>query len=170
MKQERRFIVDILFVLTLFVIFAISALTLVTVGASVYKRTVDSMSNNYDARTSCSYISEKIRQNDFTLSTGESGVAIASLAQKPALLLVQEINGQRYHTYLYFHDGYLKELFIRDGSFIGDDLMDAGQKIVTITDFSIEWIDDRLLSITLVTQEDNPKQLFIHLNSKKGTE
>ena len=40
-KQEKHFIVDILFVLALFGVFAVSALALVTIGADVYQHTVD---------------------------------------------------------------------------------------------------------------------------------
>ena len=42
--QEKHFIVDILFVLALFGVFAVSALALVTIGADVYQHTVEDMS------------------------------------------------------------------------------------------------------------------------------
>ena len=62
--QEKHFIVDILFVLALFGVFAVSALSLVTIGADVYQHTVEDMSVNYDSRTAVSYIMEKVRQSD----------------------------------------------------------------------------------------------------------
>ena len=40
-NQEKHFIVDILFVLALFGVFAVSALALVTIGADVYQHTVE---------------------------------------------------------------------------------------------------------------------------------
>ena len=61
-NQEKHFIVDILFVLALFGVFAVSALSLVTIGADVYQHTVEDMSVNYDSRTAVSYIMEKVRQ------------------------------------------------------------------------------------------------------------
>ena len=63
-KQEKHFIVDILFVLALFGVFAVSALALVTIGADVYQHTVEDMGVNYESRTAVSYIMEKVRQND----------------------------------------------------------------------------------------------------------
>ena len=63
-NQEKHFIVDILFVLALFGVFAVSALALVTIGADVYQHTVEDMSVNYESRTAVSYILEKVRQND----------------------------------------------------------------------------------------------------------
>ena len=62
-KQEKHFIVDILFVLALFGVFAVSALALVTIGADVYQHTVEDMGVNYESRTAVSYIMEKVRQN-----------------------------------------------------------------------------------------------------------
>ena len=47
-KQEKHFIVDILFVLALFGVFAVSALALVTIGADVYQHTVEDMGVNYE--------------------------------------------------------------------------------------------------------------------------
>ena len=63
-NQEKRHIVDILFVLALFAVFAFSALVLVILGANIYKSTVSSMSRNFESRTAGSYITEKIRQSD----------------------------------------------------------------------------------------------------------
>ena len=61
-KQEKHFIVDILFVLALFGVFAVSALALVTIGADVYQHTVEDMGVNYESRTAVSYIMEKVRK------------------------------------------------------------------------------------------------------------
>ena len=63
-KQERNHIVDVLFVLALFVVFTLSALVLVILGANVYRQTVSYMDENYEARTAYSYLTEKVRQND----------------------------------------------------------------------------------------------------------
>ena len=114
MKQEKTFIVDVLFVLALFGVFTISALMLVTVGADVYRHTVEDMSRNYETRTSVAYITEKIRQNDVSLPEqySEQSISIGTLSDCPALTLTQDINGELYCTYLYLHDGYLKELLM----------------------------------------------------------
>ena len=73
MKQERKHIVDVLFVLALFVVFTLSALVLVILGANVYRQTVRYMDENYNARTAYSYLTEKVRQNDLydSISIGE---------------------------------------------------------------------------------------------------
>lgn len=165
MHQEKRFIVDVLFVLALFGLFAVSALMLVTVGADVYKHTVDDMSSNYETRVSVSYIAEKIRQNDSVTLPENGSISIALLGDAPALLLEQEINEEIYNTYLYFHQGYLKELLVRKGSFIGENSLTAGQEIMALSSFSISQVSEGLLSISLTTTDGIAKELFIYLHT-----
>lgn len=163
MEREKHFIVDVLFVLALFGLFAVSALILVTIGANVYKRTVDDMSINYETRTSVSYIAEKIRQNDTLSLSTEGGISITELSGEPALLLEQDINGEAFCTYLYYYDGYLKELFVRKGSFIGSNSLTAGQNIMELSSFSLTQPLSQLISIQMTTPGSTEKQLFIHL-------
>ena len=89
--QEKHFIVDILFVLALFGVFAVSALALVTIGADVYQHTVEDMSVNYDSRTAVSYIMEKVRQSD----TADS-ISLTTLEDVPALCMFSEIDEDTY--------------------------------------------------------------------------
>lgn len=159
-KQEKNHIVDILFVLALFVVFTLSALVLVILGASVYRQTVSYMDENFTSRTAYSYLTEKVRQNDLYDS-----VSLGQLEDTDALVLTREINNTVYATYLYLHDGSLRELFMRQGSDIGADPLTAGQEILPLTDWSLEMCGDHLLRIELTLEEDNHKELFIALRS-----
>ena len=123
-NQEKHFIVDILFVLALFGVFAVSALALVTIGADVYQHTVEDMGVNYESRTAVSYILEKVRQNDTTDS-----ISLATLEDTPALCMLSRIEDETYCTYLYFYDGHLKELFMREGTSLGGQVLPAGTDI-----------------------------------------
>ena len=82
------------------------------------------------ARTSLSYINEKIRQND----TAE-GVSIQTLEGKDVLALKSSFDGVGYTTYIYEYEGNLKELFIRDGV---DIRLKDGKNIMEIRDFQME--------------------------------
>ena len=126
MKQEHSFIVDVLIVLALFGVFAISALVLVTIGADVYQHTVQDMSANYETRTAVSYLTEKVHQNDITSAEGESNACITTLNGTPTLMLSQEVNEEVYSTYLYLYDGYLKELFMQQNNSLGGNSLEAG--------------------------------------------
>ena len=66
-NNENRYMVDILFVLTLFCVFAVCSILLIAVGARIYQNTIDSMEKHFTSTTSLSYISEKIRQNELTV-------------------------------------------------------------------------------------------------------
>lgn len=165
MNQEKHFIVDILFVLALFGVFTVSALMLVTIGSEVYRHTVDDMDNNYSSRISVAYITEKIRQNDtLVTATGvysEKSIRLSTLGEEPALQMTQNIDGKDYCTYLYLHDGYLKELFTGLDSYIGPNMAAAGQNIMELASLDMEQVSDRLLSIQLTTPEGETHQIYI---------
>lgn len=160
-KQERNHIVDVLFVLALFVVFTLSALVLVILGANVYRQTVNYMDENYNARTAYSYLTEKVRQNDLYDS-----VSVGELEGTAALVLTREINGATYATYLYLHEGSLRELFMRQGSDIGSDPLSAGQEILPLKDWDLEMARDHLLHIALTLTDDTHKELYISLRSQ----
>lgn len=160
-KQEKNHIVDVLFVLALFVVFTLSALVLVILGANVYKQTVRYMDENYNARTAYSYLTEKVRQNDMY-----DCISIEELEGITALALTQEINETAYITYLYLHEGNLRELFMRQGSDIGSDPLSAGKKILPLNDWSLEMVNNRLLHITLTLEDRTQKELYISLRSQ----
>lgn len=168
MKQEKHFIVDVLFVLALFGVFAVSALVLVTIGADVYQHTVQDMTGNYETRTAVSYLTEKIRQNDIASPDGENTAYLTTLDGEPALMLTQDIDGDTYSTYLYLHRGYLKELFIKQDSSVGGNSLDAGVKIIELESFQPEQITPQLLSIAMTTKQGESHKIFVftHCDTK----
>lgn len=169
MKQEKNFIVDVLFVLALFGVFTVSALMLVTVGADVYRHTVEDMDSNYETRTSVAYITEKIRQNDISLPKEHSqqSITIGTLADTPALILTQDIDGELYCTYLYLHDGYLKELFMKSDSYPGENASAAGQEILPLKDLSMEQPAPNVLSFQLTTTDGESHSFCVSLRSSQ---
>lgn len=158
-KQENH-IIDILFVIALFCIFALSAVFLISIGANVYGKTVEHMDSNFSQRTSFAYVTEKIRQSDQfgAVSTGE-------LNGHPALLITQDIGGSEYITYLYEYDGYLKELMVRADTPLGPE---AGQNILAVTDFSVEEISDGLFSFTIAAEDKTACSLYVSTKSTGG--
>lgn len=164
MRQKReepnKHIVDVLFVLALFGVFAASALMLVTIGANVYKRNVANMNVNFSTRTAFSYLTEKLRQND-----SSNAVSIGELDGEKALILSQTIDGAEYVTYLYLYEGYLKELYVRKDSFTGSDLLSAGQNILALSSFHMEEISNHLIKLTLDTGDKEPIVIYTSLRS-----
>lgn len=160
-KQENRHIIDVLFVLALFCVFAISALMLLMIGANVYQRTVDDMDMNYNSRTAFSYVTEKIRQND-----ADCAVSIGTLEDRPAILLSQEVNDKLYITYLYEYEGYLTELFTGADLQLGSDILKAGHQLIPLKDFELYEAAPSLYHFVLTTEDSQTVSLYISTQSE----
>lgn len=154
--KEKRHIVDVLFVLALFCVFAFSALVLVSIGANIYQTTVNNMDKNYNTRTSFSYITEKLRQNDCA-----DAISIGTIAEKPAVILSQTVENSEYATYLYENNGYLTELLIKKNSDIGSDVLNAGHPILEIDDFELTKLNESLFKFKITTGEEKPVVFYI---------
>ena len=157
-KNESRHMVDILFVLTLFCVFAVCSILLIAVGAKVYQNTLNSMETHFTSTTSLSYITEKIRQND---DAGK--IKVEEFGGNDALVMLSEYNDEEYCTYIYSYAGQLKELFTKKNITLSPE---AGRNILEISEFSITEIDDGLFEITLVDDEHRSETILIASKSK----
>ncbi len=152
-KGDKNHMVDILFVLTLFFVFALSALTLVVLGANVYRSTVNHMDESFTDRTSYAYISQKLRQNDET-----GTVSISEFGGSDACVFTQEINNTVYNTYIYEYEGSLYELLARADADMGPQ---DGTKILDLEDFEIEEVTPRLYKIHLAFNDGQTMNLYL---------
>ncbi len=159
-KQENNHIIDILFTLALFCVFAASALFVVLIGANVYKSTVKQMNDNYSTRTSLSYVTEKIRQNDTAGS-----VSIGELDGVQALILTQQYDDLHLKTYIYEDNGVLKELFIHDDQ---KPVKEAGQSIMEVNSFHMEQMSDTLFHFTSTNTDGKETEIYISPKSTGG--
>lgn len=159
-KHENHHMVDVLFVLTLFFVFALSALTLVVLGASVYRNSVDYMDASFQNRTSYAYVTQKIRQADH-----DGSITCGTFDGAAAVILTDEIGDTLYNTYLYEYDGYLCELLTR-----ADLEMKAksGTKITPIKEFDIKEISDDLYKFEITSTNDENYSLLISTHSETG--
>ena len=152
-KKENKHMVDVLFVLSLFCVFAFSALMLVIIGANVYKKTAAHMDSNYISRISYAYLSEKIRQNDRS-----DALFIGSYGDGDALIISEEINGKTYYTYLYQYDGTLRELFTNTPETLSPS---AGQVIMDCSSFSVSAVGNRLYLCSLTASNGEETTLYV---------
>ena len=143
--EQRRYIVDILFVLALFFVFAVSSIMLIAIGASIYRRNTDSMEHNYTIRSSHAYLAEKMRAADTS-----GAVSIGETDGLESLLLHQEINGKSYITRLYLYDGCITELFHRADV---DLPASAGMQLMEVSELSFKEMDDGSIKAD-VTERD----------------
>lgn len=153
---------DTVFVIGIFTMFAATSLLLSILGARQYQLTAGTMNQNYQVRTVASYLTEKIHQNDTA-----SGVSVTSLDGTKALALQSDVNGTTYTTYIYYSDGWLRELYISDVSVYS---LEAGQPIMEIEDFHIEQTDDGLLSLSFTDSDGHTYPIYVSLRSDRGKE
>ncbi len=159
LKQENHMI-DILFVIALFCIFALSAIFLITIGANIYGKTVEHMQSNFNNRTSFAYITEKIRQSD----TADS-ISVGELDGIPALLITNVQQDNEYITYIYEYEGCLKELMVRKDITLSPF---AGQDIMMISDFQLKQVKEHLYAFTITTEDEAPYTLYVNTKSTGG--
>ena len=159
MNKKSEHTVDALFVITLFLVFAISVVALTGTGAGVYQNVVDKMSSNYNSRTSFSYIYNKVHQSD-----SDGLVSVGEYMGNDALIISEEIDNITYCTYLYEYDGNIKELFTRAGQEFDPSY---GTDILEVEGFSIVKVTDSLYRFDIKPVKSADETLFVHVRSLK---
>ena len=131
-SRAKRHITDVLFTLTLFAVFAAASLIVVFIGAEVYSATIRRADTSFEINSTLSFVTTKIRQHD---SVG--AVRLDYVSGTPALVLTQAIGESYFETWIYHHDGVLRELFKNrenvDALWLG-----AGQALVSVYYFSFD--------------------------------
>lgn len=154
--------IDTVFIVSLFVMFAITAILLILIGARQYRFTADSMNRNYEIRTASSYLMEKVHQSDTI-----TGVSVVDFSVGSALALTDRQNNQTYITYIYYYDGVLKELFVKeDAAFTPS----AGQTIVQLHGFIPEVVHTGLIRITFTDTQNKEHSIYLDINAASGKE
>lgn len=156
-EKQPKHIIDTLFVIALFCLFALSAIFLITIGANIYGKTVNNMEDNFNNRTALAYITEKVRQSDSTDS-----LSIGTFHECPALIITSKIEDTEYLTYLYEYDGYLREIMIRKGMTLDPGI---GQTIIAVSSFSLIPINDHLMNCMITIDDTQNYNLYITVHS-----
>lgn len=149
--------IDSVFVVILFLLFAITALTLVIIGVKQYRVTADSMNYNYEVRTAVSYLREKVRQND-----DSSSIAITEIDGTAAILQENVVGDYTYCTYIYFYEGYLCELYVQSGSQFS---LSNGQQIIEIGGLSLSQVSNTLISATITDTDGGTTEVCLSVKS-----
>ncbi len=149
--------IDSIFVMILFFLFALTAFVLVMIGVRQYQSTADSMNYNYEVRTATSYLREKVRQND-----SHAAISIDNIEDTDVLALKSEVNGIVYYTYIYYYDGYLRELYVQDGSSYS---LNTGQQIIELSSFDLSEATNRLITVTITDTWGGTTDMYLSVNS-----
>lgn len=149
----KSHVLQLLFTLTLFCVFAASSLLVVILGSRVYSNTISEMNGNYDLRTSLHYISEKLRQSD-----AAGSVRIGSFGDGDALLLDQTVDGTVYRTWIYQYDGSLCEIFAQKDAVLQPA---NGQAIMPLAGFALSYEEPGLLRVQTTGADGQTASLLL---------
>ena len=141
--------------------FVLSALSVIAIGASIYKKNVGNMADNSAHRIACAYVTEKVRQAD-----KEGRIDVEEVFGENALVLSEEVNGTTYNTYIYDYDGQLMELFARAD--LGSFYPQSGQKIMSIGSFDVEQVTDSMFRAIVVFDNGYRDYIYIAKRSNKA--
>lgn len=143
-----------LFTMLLFLVFVLCALFSVLMGSKVYENITKRSDENFSGTTALSYIANKIRQGD-----RQDGVDIIEVDGTSVLQLKQKIGEETYHTWIYWKDGSIRELFTDENSGLG---LEDGLEILECSGLSME---KKGSSIILQTQGEGAASLKLSLRS-----
>lgn len=157
--MRRGHALDVVLSMVLFGLFAASILMVLMMGAQSYQSVVTSMEEGYEERTCLQYIATKVNHY-----SGTDAVEVTQFGEGSALALKETIDGYDYVTYIYFHEGQVKELFCECDVVLGPE---AGFSVLWVEGFTVDAVDDNLLQLTC-TGSGGTAQLFVGLSLGEG--
>lgn len=153
--RKQKHMIDFLFPILLFFVFTVSALTVILLAAGIYQSTTEKSSINYSARTSLSYITEKLHQND-----SADSVTLGTFDDCEAIIMKHSHEDTEYYTYIYSYDNQLKELFISSDSVA---TAEDGRTILEVKEFDISPISDNMVKIQCTDKQQQKASAVIGL-------
>ena len=147
--------IDTIFVLIVFSIFAFSVLMVLMLGASVYRNINDISRENEQGHTALSYIWTKTKNFD-----NAGSISVGDFAGAPALFIDEKIGETFFRTRVYYHNGWLMELYSEATlEFSPRD----GDRIVQVDELSFREVENTLIEVTV-----NDMTLLLSPRSERG--
>lgn len=141
--KRNSFSGDFVIGLLLFCVFTGAMLMALVSGAGAYKDISAEMEAQYSERTCVSYITAKLRHFD---SLG--AISVGKIQGMDVIMLTEEENGTECITYIYYYDGYVRELYCeKDMDFDPE----AGLSVISAEALSAEEPEDNLIKIECVS-------------------
>ncbi len=154
LNQKKNHMIDSVFVICLMLLFVLSALSVIAIGASIYKKNVALMADNNSHRIAAAYVTEKVRQAD-----EKGGISVKEVFGENVLVMSEESDGDVYNTYIYDYQGHLCELYARED--LGNIYPQSGQKILEVSSFDIQPVSDNIFQVKIVLTDGSQDNLYI---------
>ena len=146
-KQTKTNSLGGILTLLAFALLIVSMLMVLLSGAGVVNRLTQRDKENYDRRTAVQYMSMRIHQSD-----SDGMLSVEPYSGGDALVITEEFNGAVFETRIYCYDGYLYELFCREG-YVPEP--EFGEKILPADSLSVSDTGDCIeVRITAGGKED----------------
>lgn len=146
--------IHILFSLSLFLVFVIGSFFIITYEIRGYQNINDVCAKEDSLILPLSYLNTKIKAND-----SDNTCKIVKINDISCL----EIKTEKTKTYIYLHEGYLKELYLSNDYL---PKLEEGTKLFEIDEFLIEQ-QNNLLRFTISKKNDSKSlSIYIHGGSK----
>ena len=158
-RFKSKHYMDVLLILLLFGVFAVSILAVLLSGAGAYRRLTERDDRAYDRRTAAQYVATRVRQADRA-----GGISVRTFEGCPALILSEEIEGELYETRIYHYDGYIRELFVlAEDEFLPED----GEKVLPAGSLLV-YEEEPGLQIRILTEDGLWQELRLAPRSGEG--
>lgn len=156
-KLQRNHMVDFMFPIALFFVFAVSAIVVILLAAGIYESTTQRSMLNDTSRTTLSYISEKIHQND-----AEGEISLGEFDSCPALIMEHGGEMEGYTTYIYVYENELRELLAT-----GEAQANAsvGKSIMAVEDFDMEELEGGLFRFSCTNADGHEVSTIVGVRS-----
>lgn len=151
---KKNHIIDSVFVICLMLLFLLSSLTVIALGAGIYRRNTQIMETNYSHRIAYAYITEKLRQNDVN-----GAIHVESIFGENALVMTEKVGETLYNTYIYNYNNNLMELFARAD--LNNFYPQSGQVIMSIDDLQIDQVSDNMIKAVITLPDGTDYLLYL---------
>lgn len=131
-----------LWALILFASFMLFSFYLILLGANNYKRIVIASENDKNFRIPLSYVATTLRQND------SEDVSLGVVDGTQCLLIEHD----NYQTIIYYYDGYLNELTVKNDAKFG---LADGEKIIELDYFEISESNNGYLCTATIEDKEH---------------
>ncbi|MCL1792911.1 MAG: DUF4860 domain-containing protein [Oscillospiraceae bacterium] len=148
-------LIPVLFVLTLFLLLSALSVSVIMAGSAVHEKISADMDANYERRVTFSYFATKIRQNDKT--------GIISVEKKHGVDMIAIKESESETTYIYYFDGYVRELFVDDDTAFE---LDWGEGIIQAGGFDFDFDENKNeIKMSLTDQSGEVQSTKVYLRS-----
>ena len=162
-KPIRKIDISSVAPLLVFTVLVVCVLSVLLTGADIYQKANRRDQTGYDHRTITQYLTTRVRQSDMggVCYVGDFN-DIVPQTEGNTFFFPEEGDDFSCCTRIYFHDGYLYELYaLSDGTFAPED----GEPILPLNNLYYR-LNGHLLEIEIEYTDNTREILYLHLRSE----